>query len=43
MEDDDHIALRLLAETFDIKYTKEQIEAEEYKKYYRSVIESIKL
>ena len=43
MEDNKHIALRSLAETFDIKYSKVHIKKGEYKKYYSSVIESIKL
>ncbi|MCR5390779.1 MAG: SIR2 family protein [Lachnospiraceae bacterium] len=43
MEDNKHIALRSLAETFDIKYSKVHIKKGEYEKYYSSVIESIKL
>ena len=41
MEDDNHIAIRALSETFDIEYTKKSIKDGKYKEYYKLVIESI--
>ena len=41
MENDKHIALRALADTFDISYSKTTVKKGGYKDYYRSVIDSI--
>lgn len=43
MDDDKHIALRMLADTFGIKYEDCHVKGGEYREYYESVVKSIDL
>lgn len=43
MDDDKHIALRMLADTFGIRYENCYVKDGEYRKYYESVVKSINL
>ena len=43
MDDDNHIALRMLADTFDLVYENHSVKTGEYKDYFESVISSINL